>query len=129
MGFLMELFERVLFLEGTLGSKSAIARALGITPQRLVAYSNVVSQKNLWPLLPNILKTIPVLNREWLYFGEGEMLNEEMPSQAKTQQTKCPELSAMVKKQAETIRILTETNRKLTEELLRREKDEKDQRS
>lgn len=105
----MELFERVLSLESVLGSKSAIARVLGITPQRLAAYANATSQKNLWHLLPNILQKVPDINRDWLYFDEGSMFR----SAANADQTN--------ENYTETIRILTETNRKLTEELLKRQ--------
>ncbi|MDR3362902.1 MAG: hypothetical protein LBO64_08705 [Desulfovibrio sp.] len=35
---------------------------------------NPISEKNLWQYLHLILEIYPEVRREWLYFGEGEML-------------------------------------------------------
>ena len=113
----MELFERVLYLEGVLGSRKAIAEAMGITPQKMWAYSNQNSQKNLWPLLPKLIEKIPNLSRDWLYFEEGEMFRSSDDSPQKT----AADSEAILQNYIETIRTLTETNRRLTEELLKRE--------
>ena len=110
----MELFERVLYLEGVLGSRKAIAEAMGITPQKMWAYSNQNSQKNLWPLLPKLIEKIPDLSRDWLYFEEGEMFRRSGDMSSNTEASH----AAILENQAETIRTLTETNRRLTEELL-----------
>lgn len=106
----MELFERILFLEGIFGSRKAIAEALEITPQKLSAYCNTTSQKNLWEHLPKLLKVRQDISKSWLYYEEGEMIkNDQHPTVD----------DSNIQNYLETIRILTETNRKLTEELLK----------
>ncbi|WP_279086488.1 hypothetical protein, partial [Bilophila wadsworthia] len=40
-------------------------------------YLSEKRQDNLWPLLPKILVLYPELSRDWLYFGEGQMLKAD----------------------------------------------------
>ena len=140
----MELFERILSLEAILGSKSRIAKVLGITPQRLNAYSNETSQRNFLHLLPRLLKAIPDLSRDWLYFDEGpqfvskeQATQKALPAPVDVEVTPVEQSCSMedqllrqIDRLTETNRQLTETNRQLTdinrkliEELMRRTTD------
>ena len=114
----MELFERVLKLEAITGSKSATARMLGITPQRLEAYSNATSQRNLWERLPHLLQALPNVRRMWLYFEEGPMLKD--PNN-QDEDRDVFILQEQVRELTEANRRLAETNQRLSEELLKRQ--------
>lgn len=57
-------------------SQTDLAKKLGLTQPTFNGYLNEKRQDNLWPLLPQILELYPQLNRDWLYFGEGEMYGE-----------------------------------------------------
>lgn len=72
----MQLFQRVKILaKSKAGSVKALAEKLGKGQSRFNAYLNETRQNNLWPLLPQILELYPDVSRDWLYFGEGEMLS------------------------------------------------------
>ena len=74
----MQLFERVLKIAKELGgSQAALGEALGIYQSKFRGYFKEKSDKNLWPLLPSILKLYPQVNRDWLYFGDGEMIGRQ----------------------------------------------------
>lgn len=71
----MKLFERVKKVSKELASsETKLASLLGLPQRTFNGYLNEKSQRNLWELLPAILECFPQLNRDWLYFGEGEML-------------------------------------------------------
>lgn len=71
----MQLFQRVKILaKSKAGSVKALAEKLGKGQSRFNAYLNEQRQNNLWPLLPQILELFPDVSRDWLYFGEGEMI-------------------------------------------------------
>ena len=71
----MQLFQRVKILaKSKAGSVKALAEKLGKGQSRFNAYLNETRQNNLWPLLPQILELYPDVSRDWLYFGEGEMI-------------------------------------------------------
>ena len=110
----MELYERINLLTGKAGNKTKLAAALGIPQQKISQWSNPLSQRNFWEYLPNLLKAMPDISKYWLYLDEGEMFSrgEESPPNATTDN------ATIIQNQAETIRTLTETNRRLTEELL-----------
>lgn len=73
----MQLFQRVkLAAKELAGSETKLAAALGLPQRTLNGYLNEKSQRNLWDYLPAILRLFPALRRDWLYFGEGEMLEE-----------------------------------------------------
>ncbi len=55
------------------GSETKLAELLGLKQAKLNYYRNK-SPDNLWPLLPKILELFPDIRRDWLYFGEGEMV-------------------------------------------------------
>ena len=113
----MELFERINIIASKFGNKSKIAQVMGITSQKYSAWSNATSQRNFWELLPKILQAFPDVSREWLYFEEGEMFRRDN-RQAETFPGASADNGAILHKQAETIRTLTEINRRLTEELI-----------
>lgn len=76
----MELFERVRVIARHLsGSDSALAEALAIRQNTFSYYLSAKTQTKLWELLPRILELYPQVNRDWLYFGEGEMLRSTAP--------------------------------------------------
>lgn len=71
----MQLFERVKAVAEQLApSQTSLGKALGLTQSKFNQYLNAVSEKNLWQYLPRILEIYPQVSREWLYFGEGEMI-------------------------------------------------------
>lgn len=114
----MELFERLNLLAGKTGNKTKLAAALGIPQPKMSAWGNKLSQRNFWEYLPNLLEAMPDLSREWLYFEEGEMFRRDNRTEDEKNDTGNV---SIIERQAETIRTLTETNRRLTEELLKRE--------
>lgn len=69
----MELFERVKQIAGLAGSETKLANRLNLPQTTFNGYLKPARQDNLWPLLPKILELFPQVNRDWLYFGEGEM--------------------------------------------------------
>lgn len=74
----MQLFQRVKYLAREVaGSETRLAEKLGLPQRKLNGYLSEKSQKNLWEYLPAILATYPHISRDWLYFGEGEMLREQ----------------------------------------------------
>lgn len=74
----MELFQRIKELAvKCAGSETKLALALGLAQSRFNKYMNTKSQRNLWEYLPKILRLYPQLSRDWLYFGEGEMLKSK----------------------------------------------------
>lgn len=73
----MELFERVKKLATEVaGSQTSLAKKLGLSQQTFSGYLKAERQNNLWPLLPQMLVQFPEISRDWLYFGEGEMLGD-----------------------------------------------------
>lgn len=111
----MHLFERVKKIaKNFAGSDAALAKKLGYKQQTFFGYLNEKRQDNLWPILPHVLELFPELNRDWLYFGEGEMLASDAPAEtaaASDCQRRITELEAELKEE----RAL---NRRLTERLL-----------
>lgn len=119
----MELFQRVLSLKPYFGAKTKMAEVLGITPRMFDSYLKSSSQVHFYPLLPKLLKALPGLSREWLYFGEGEPNLKGIEVKLEDVQNIIPEqgigLAEVVARQSVAIEKLTETNRRLTEQLLK----------
>ena len=70
------LYNRVILLaKKKEKSVKSLAEKLGILRQTFNGYLCEQRQNNLWPLLPQILELYPDVSRDWLYFGEGEMLS------------------------------------------------------
>lgn len=75
----MQLFERITraaeLVEGSRAKMAkTMAKVLGINQRTFEGYFSPDREKNLWPILPEILRQYPSLERSWLYFGEGPML-------------------------------------------------------
>ena len=71
----MELFERIAKIAREIaGSQARLAEKFNINPRTFQGYVQANRQDNLWPILQDILTAYPQISREWLYFGEGEML-------------------------------------------------------
>lgn len=75
----MQLFERLNEIaEKISGSQTKMAKDLGIPQGTFNGYLNTEGQTKIRiTLMENILETYPKVSREWLYFGEGEMLKSE----------------------------------------------------
>lgn len=123
----MQLFQRVKHLaKNKAGSAKSLGEALGLSQSRFNGYLNETRQNNLWPLLPQILELYPDVSRDWLYFGEGEMLSAS-PTAARVDEleTELDAANAMLDaKDAEIERLRSELdeerrlNRNLTAKLL-----------
>lgn len=113
----MELFERVRLISTDVArSQTDLAKKLGLTQPTFNGYLNEKRQDNLWPLLPKILELYPQLNRDWLYFGEGEMYATDehpRPSPAQVEEME-KRMAALEQELAEERRL----NRQLTTRLL-----------
>jgi hypothetical protein len=71
----MQLFQRVKRIALELaGSETKLAEKISLPQRKFNGYLNPISEKNLWQYLHLILEAYPEVRREWLYFGEGEML-------------------------------------------------------
>ena len=74
----MELYERVDAVIKFMGqSRSHLAKQLKIKQTTFNGYFTGAKQDNLWPSLSKILAFYPSIAREWLFFGEGEVLKKE----------------------------------------------------
>lgn len=123
----MKLFQRVRTLAKTkAGSAKKLGELLGKSQPVFQGYLNETRQNNLWPLLPQILELYPDVSRDWLYFGEGEMLSAS-PTAARVDEleTELDAANAMLDaKDAEIERLRSELdeerrlNRNLTAKLL-----------
>lgn len=117
----MQLFERVKNLAKTKEkSVSAFSDKLGIAQTTFNGYLKESRQSNLWDLLPKILEIYPDVCRDWLYFGEGEMLGE--PVKKEDLQELKEKIKALEKEISEERNI----NRQLTSKLLIEGTPEKD---
>lgn len=77
----MELFSRVKNIaKQYFRTDKALAEALGIPQSTFCAWLNSKRQDNLWPHLAKIASLCPEVRREWLYYGDGEMLPRPEPS-------------------------------------------------
>lgn len=116
----MQLFQRVKHLaKNKAGSAKSLGVALGLSQSRFNGYLNETRQNNLWPLLPQILELFPDVSRDWLYFGEGEMIAAANPTpeqfselQHENQQLR-DELEALKKELSETNRLYKNVSARL----------------
>lgn len=73
----MELFSRVKDIaKQYFRTDKALAEALGIPQSTFCAWLNAKRQDNLWPHLAKIAALCPEVRRQWLYYGDGSMLEE-----------------------------------------------------
>lgn len=115
----MLLFERVRYLYQKISqSQAEFARALDLTPATFNGYLKESRQDNLWPLLPKILELFPQISRNWLYFGEGEMIGEQITAISEKKSPGMQELQAKNTELEEELREANRLNRRLMERLL-----------
>lgn len=80
----MELYQRIKLLAKTLAkSDKTLGEMLGLKQSTFSGYLKKSRQDNLWPLLPRILMLFPEVSRDWLYFGEGTMLEPDTAQREK----------------------------------------------
>lgn len=110
----MELFQRLLQLVELLAenSQSRFAKSVGLSQQTFNNYLNSEGQQKIRKtLLDTILSVYPQINRNWLYFGEGEMFaSENSGAQMNTPadlQRRIAELEAELKEERRLNRDLT----------------------
>ena len=92
----MELYERLLKIADFFEEKSQtqLARRLSVPQSTFYDYLNPVGQSKIRKvLLDKINQVYPEINRDWLYFGEGEML-VETPETPPTPAVAAPDLTA-----------------------------------
>lgn len=119
----MQLYERVKILAKIRAkSVSALSEKLGIAQTTFNGYLKESRQSNLWEILPQILKLYPDVNRDWLYFGEGEMLDKSEKASPETIQ----ELKAKIQELEQELSETNKINRQLTARLLIEGTPEKD---
>jgi len=74
----MELYERVdEVIKRMTKSRSNLAKQLNIKQTTFNSWFSSERQNYLLPTLFVILERYPHISREWLFFGEGEMLKSE----------------------------------------------------
>ena len=74
----MELYERVnMVIKRMAKSRANLARQLDIKQTTFNSWFSRDRQDYLFPALFKILKLYPHISREWLFFGEGEMIKSE----------------------------------------------------
>jgi hypothetical protein len=74
----MELYERVDAVIGRLAkSRSHLAKQLNIKQTTFNSWFSGDRQEYLLPALYKVLALYPNISREWLFFGEGEMIKTE----------------------------------------------------
>jgi hypothetical protein len=74
----MELYERVdEIIKKTARSRTYLARQLKLKPTTFNSWFSCERQHHLFPHLLAILKLYPHISRDWLFFGEGEMLKSD----------------------------------------------------
>lgn len=113
--FFMQLFERVKMLaKAKEKSANALAKKLNIAQTTFNGYLKESRQNNLWEILPKILELYPDVSRDWLYFGEGEMLLGEERAKPETIQELKNKIQELEQELSETNKI----NRQLTAKLL-----------
>lgn len=119
----MQLFERVRLLAKTKErSVSAFSDKLKIAQATFNGYLKESRQNNLWEILPQILQLYPDVSRDWLYFGEGEMLDKSEKASPETIQ----ELKAKIQELEQEVTEERKINRQLTARLLIEGTPEKD---
>ena len=76
----MEIYERLneLIKHFAQNSQAQFARSLGVLPTTFNGYMSKTGQEKIrFSLFEDILKAYPTVSRDWLLFGEGEMLAGE----------------------------------------------------
>lgn len=110
----MELFERVeQVLRHNKMPRYALAKELGVAQNTFTRYFCATQQAKLSQYLWAIHALFPDVRREWLFFGEGEMLDSGQPcaevsgNEAGTLKTRVAELEAELREERRLNRQLT----------------------
>lgn len=115
----MELYQRLLKLVELLAnnSQAKFAKSVGLSQQTFNNYLNPEGQQKIRnALLDKVLTIYPEVNREWLFFGEGEPLGGKrtVPAALSCQEEKDRRIAELEAELAEERRL----NRRLTQRLL-----------
>ena len=111
----MQLFERVKALaKAKEKSANALAQKLNIPQTTFNGYLKESRQNNLWEILPNILELYPDVSRDWLYFGDGDMLLQN----EKASPENIRELKNKIQELEQELSEANRLNRQLTTKLL-----------
>jgi len=101
----MEVYERVdEVIKKAARSRAHLAKQLNIKQTTFNSWFAPDRQNHLWPALFKILDLYPHISRDWLFFGEGEMLKSETggalvsPSREKELLVKIEQLSGLLLK-------------------------------
>ena len=110
----MQLFQRILKLIELFenNSQTQFAKRLGIPQPTLFGYLNTNGQQKIRKtLLDKILVVYPQVNRDWLFFGEGEPLGgpQVLPAPCQDEKRRIAELEAELAEERRLNRRLTET--------------------
>jgi hypothetical protein len=99
----MELYERVnVLIRRMARSRTHLAKQLNIKQTTFNSWFSGDRQEHLLPVLFKILELYPHISREWLFFGEGQMVKTEMegppvsPSREKELLLKIEQLSGLL---------------------------------
>lgn len=116
----MKLFERLnIIAERIAGSQTRLAKAIGIPQGTFNGYLSDEGQRKIrLDLLEGILLAYPQVSRNWLYFGEGEMIGEQITAISEKKSPGMQELQAKNTELEEELREANRLNRRLTERLL-----------
>lgn len=113
----MMLYQRVREVaEKVAGSQADLARALDVHIRTFSNYLKEERQDNLWPWLGKICELYPQIRREWLWWGEGDML--QSAPQASTQAPPPPDLTAELERLRKELEESNRLNRQLVTKLL-----------
>ena len=109
-----DIFDRLKLIQPHVAkSQAEFADVLGVDEKTFNGHFRRKSSK-IYPLLPKLFELMPDLNAEWLYLGRGEPKKTEPGGDYSVLQQQIRELT-------EAHRLLTETNQRLVEELLKRQ--------
>lgn len=123
----MELFQRLLQLVELFenNSQTQFAKRIGLSQQTCNNYLKFEGQQKIRKaLLDKILTVYPQVNRDWLFFGEGEMLGRD---QASFVTPSAADQSMTLQKALEEIVRLNQENRELRNRMEGAQEPEKDE--
>lgn len=113
----MMLYQRVREVaEKVAGSQADLARALDVHIRTFSNYLKEERQDNLWPWLGKICELYPQIRREWLWWGEGEMLKNT--AETAPPPPPAPDLTAELEHLRKELEESNRLNRQLVTKLL-----------
>lgn len=112
----MMLYQRVREVADKVAESQAdLARGLDVHVRTFSNYLKEERQDNLWPLLEKICVLYPQIRREWLWWGEGEMLKSDAPL---TLPEPTPDMTAELARMRIELDEVNKINRQLVTKLL-----------